>query len=199
MDALGSLDAGAPSGDYTLQEFVAAVATGWDSVADIARDQDDETPGFAVLFDPDACPAAWLPWVAQFVGVAMLPNMTEAQMRVRLKETGGWQRGTPDAIMGAARQYLVGPDGTGSSATVFLNERAGSAYRFAVATLISETPDPDAVLRALLEQKPAGLVLDYAPVAGGDFLTLRTTHTDFADVAATFADFTALRENPAFT
>lgn len=199
VDALGPLDVGAATGDYTLQQFMAALATGWDELSDIARDQDDGTPGFAILFDPDRCPAKWLPWVAQFVGVQMLPNMTEAQMRLRLKGTDGHQRGTPWAMEDAARQYLIGPDGTGASATVFITERTTSAYAFGVTTLTGETPDPAAVLRALLEQKPAGLKMTFASVAGGDLATLRGAATDLADIAGDFADLDAIRQNPGHT
>lgn len=199
LDQLGSLDAGAAVGDYTLQEFLSVIASAWDEISDMARDQDDGTPGFAIIFDPDRCPDDMLPFAAQFVGVEMLPNMTAEQQRIRLRETAGSQRGTPWAMEGAARQYLVGPDGTGSSATVYITERTTSAYAFGVTTLISETPDQAAVVRALLEQKPAGLKMAFAAVAGGDLATLRGAHVDLAEIAADFADLDAIRQDPAHT
>jgi hypothetical protein len=106
LDSLGPLDAEPEANDYALQHFVSALAVGWDTVAEIIRDRDDGSPGFAVLFDPDECPADFLEWASQFVGVVMLPGLSEEQQRLRIKETGGAKRGTPSAIEGAARQFL---------------------------------------------------------------------------------------------
>jgi hypothetical protein len=106
LDALGPLDAEPEASDYALQHFVSALAVGWDTVAEIIRDRDDGRPGFAVLFDPDECPTDFLAWASQFVGVVMLPGLSEAQQRLRIKETGGAKRGTPSAIEGAGRQFL---------------------------------------------------------------------------------------------
>jgi len=52
--------------------------------------------------------------------------------------------------------YLTG------NRSVTLFERDTSAYHLTVRTFDAETPYPDRVLAALLSQKPAGLVMDYA-------------------------------------
>lgn len=197
----GPLEVDAEHG-YAFTLFLSVLARAFDQVADISRDGDDGRPGYARLFnaqDADDCPATFLPFVGQFVGVEMLPGLTEAQQRLRIRETDGFKRGTPEAIRGAARQFLVGPSGAGDDATVFLNERQGGAYKLGVSTLVSETPDPGAVLRALLEQKPAGILLTYTAIAGGDYATLKGTHTDYADVKAEFADYAELRADPSQT
>lgn len=182
---------------WALAHFCAAFAAQLDEVADLSRDQDDGTIGWASLFDLDNVPAKFLPWLGLFVGVTMPGSLTAAAQRLRIRQTDGFRRGTPDAIQGAARQTLIGPDGTPDTATVFLEERiGGDAYHLTVATLTSETPDSAATQAAILAQKPAGLVLTYSTVTGGDFLTLRDTHTDFADVKATFATFADVRSNP---
>lgn len=194
----GPLETGDPSG--LLAALLMVVASAFDTVADLARDTDGGPPGYAGLFDPDTCPAAFLPFLGQFVGVEMLPGLTEAQQRLRIKQTDGAKRGTPGAIVGAARQFLDDGSGSGENATVYLNERvSGNAYQLRVATLTSETPDPDAVVRALLEQKPGGIKLFADVVAGGDWATLLATHTDWADVAATFATWDDVRADPSVT
>lgn len=179
--------------------FCAALAAPLDPIADVVLDGEDGTPGWTVIFDPDNCPAEWLPWLARFVGVVLPPNLDEAAQRLRIRETDGFKRGTVAAIQGAARQHLVGPDGTGSTATVYLVERQGGAYKLGITTLSSETPDSALVLAAILEQKPAGITLTYTTVSGGDLATLRAAATDLADIAGDFTDLNAIRADPAHT
>lgn len=187
-----------PDNGYAFSWFLSVLATAFDTAADLSRD-DEGVPGYAGLWDPDTVGADLLPFLGQFVGVEMLPGLTEAQQRLRIKQTDGFKRGTPGAIVGAARQFLVGPSGTGEDATVYLNERQGSAYALGVATLTSETPDADEVLRALLEQKPAGITLTHTVISGGDYATLAGTHTDYADIAGQFTDYNEMRADPAQT
>jgi hypothetical protein len=167
----------------------------------LVSDGDDGVPGWAnYLFSPDTEPAGWLPVTEAFVGVNPYPAVDEAGRRLRIKQTSGRYRGTRAAIKGAARQFLIGPDGTPESAAVFFTARfGGSATAFAVATLDSETPDPDLVEAAVAEQTPAGFQATYSSVAGGDYETLRTTHTDYADVTAQFATYTDVRNDPSIT
>jgi hypothetical protein len=179
--------------------FCAALCAPLDPIADVVLDGEDGSPGWTVIFDPDNCPAAWLPWLAQFVGVVLPPNLDEAGQRLRIKETDGFKRGTVAAIQGAARQHLTGPDGTGATATVYLNERQGGAYKLGVATLVSETADTAIVEAAIREQKPAGITLTYTTVVGGDYATLKSTHVDYADVKAEFTDYDELRADPSVT
>lgn len=171
---------------WALAYFCAALLTMLDDVVEVSRDQDDGTPGHAILFDPDLAPAKWLPWMAQFVGVTVLENLAEDSQRLRIKETDGRKRGTPDAIRGAARQHLTG------AGYVALIERDGDAYTFTVITRTSETPLdpvatwedaeipwdagsgtwdsadslPIAVWRALVEQKPGGLRMNFVVAPG---------------------------------
>jgi hypothetical protein len=198
-DALSPLATEDEANGYALAHFLSALAAMFDEIADLSRDQDDGAPGWSPVFDPDAAPADFLPFLAQFVGVQLPPNLDEAGQRLRIKETDGFKRGTPTAIMGAARQHLVGPGGDGWDATVYLIERHGSPYAFTVTTLESETPDETKVLAALLEQKPAGLILSYSTIVGGDLQTLRDTHLDLAEIAADFTDLDDIRSDPSQT
>lgn len=174
---------------WDLLTLCEACASGLQPLWDVVNDQDD-APGWSQVLDIDRVPTVWIPWLGQFVGVHYRAGLADADQRLRVRETDGFRRGSPGAIKGAARQYLTG------SGTVYLLERHGSPYRYTVTTLDSETPDPDAVLAALKEQKPGGLIMFHSVVTGGNFDTLRDTHVDFDTIEATFADFNEIRDNP---
>lgn len=176
---------------HALAWMSAGIASMLDDVADLSRDGEDGTPGWAGLFDLNRVPARYLPWLAQFVGVRIPPGLSEAAQRQRIRETDGFRRGSPGAIKGAARQHLAG------TRTVYLTERHGSAYGLTVATLENETPDPAAVVAAVKAQTPAGIVLAVTVVRGGTYQTLRDTHPDYADVRSTFVTYTDMRNDPA--
>lgn len=184
---------------WATAHMAQALGAMFDEVLDVVRDRDDGTRGWAVLFDPDLCPAALLSFPAQMQGVTLLPGLDEAAQRLRIKETDGFKRGTPKAIEGAARQHLVGPDGTGATATVYLLPNHDGPGTLTVTTLDSETPDADRVLAALLEQKPFWVVLEHLVIAGGDWATLEGTHTDWADVDGQFATWADVRADPSIT
>lgn len=145
-----------------------------------------------------------LPWVGQFVGVSHRADLPPAGQRLRLLELGAKQVGSPGAIVGAARQRAIGPDGTPESATVILVERiGGDAYHFAVTMYASEVPDPDATRRDIDEVTPAGRRgtdpddrFDFNLVTGGDFDTLSGAYATFADVTAAYATFDELTADP---
>jgi Carbohydrate binding domain len=145
-------------------------------------------PAWAVVMDVDTAPFKALPWLAQFVGVT-IPNQGpeetdidyDARVRAYIKATPGFSRGSPDALIAAVQQTLTG------AKTVYLRERYGGAYRMEVVTITSQIPDPAATLRAILSQKPAGIVLTHSVVAGQDFQILYETHTTFQDVYTGYA------------
>jgi hypothetical protein len=186
---------------YAAAIYAQGYAKLLDPVSDLVSDDEDGVPGWANhLFAPDTEPSDWLPVTEAYVGVVPYPAVDDAGRRLRIKQTDGRYRGTRAAIKGAARQFLVGPDGTPESATVFLTARLGGvATSYAVATLDAETPDPDLVEAALLEQKPAGFNMTYAAVTGGDWTSVTTTHVDWAEVLTDFATWSDVRNDPAHT
>lgn len=188
LSPLATLD---PENGWHLAHYVSALARMIDRPADWGGDQEDGTPGWALLFDPDTAPEEALEWLAQFVGVTLPPHLTAAQKRERIKSTDGFRRGSAAAMRAAPLPYLTG------NKIVYMSERwGGDPYHVRVATITEETPDPLSVANALLEQKPAGVVLTYQVVDATDFDALRDTHVDFDDVALTFVDFNEVRENP---
>lgn len=157
-------------------------------------DPPDPIPPGAPLLDVNLCPDWALPWLAQIVGVTIPSGATAAQARALITEIAGWQRGTPASLKAAATVFL-----TGDNPTVFFNERlANDPYRLGIVTLVAETPDPELVRRAILAQKPGGIVLDYAAIAGqtyravraevDSYRELRSTWTTYRDLAARLPD-----------
>ena len=166
-EALGALGPwGAADSDSTgwaLLRVLDAIlgASQLQDVDDWARD-DPATgaPGWSSWMDPALAPSVALPWLAQFVGVVLSANLTDAQQRSAIQQMQGFQRGTPAAMIAAAQLHLTG------TKTVVLTERSTDAYHLKVTTYLAETPTPDAVLAALLTLKPAGIVLTYVVQEG---------------------------------
>lgn len=177
---------------YALLHYCEAIGRTLEQVDRYVRD--DEAlglPGWGILLDVDNAPAEALPWLAQFVGVQLVAGHTTEQTRLRIRETDGFARGTPAAIRGAARQYLTG------TKTAEVRERydadnpgVDSPYHLSVFTYPDETPDPAAVVRALLEQKPAGIVLKHLVVTSvSSYQGVSVYHDDYADLLASFATY----------
>jgi Phage tail protein (Tail_P2_I) len=169
-----------------------ALATALERVAQI-YDPDDGPPG-SPLVDVDRCPDWALPWLAQLVGVVLPPGVDAATARVLISDVAGWRRGTPAALRAAAGLHLTGDK------SVYFRERdatgADPPYTLEVVTLTSETPEPDAVLAALLAQKPGGIVLTYRTVTGWDYQAMTTEgqaeHWTYASLPPLFDDYYAL-------
>jgi hypothetical protein len=123
----------------------------------------------SALGDPNQADPAWLPWLAQLVGAPLPPGASVQEQRDTIAfATSGWRGGTRQAIADAARTALTGsmyaqvaphtiPTDSGGT-------QAGGVWDITIITRDSETPDPAAVLNAVLSKgvKPAGAVLHHA-------------------------------------
>lgn len=87
----------------------------FDRIAYVAPD--DYRPGMVAnpawdtseLVDPALADAGWLPWLAQLVGVKLLPLMAEADRRSAIADaSSGWRVGTKVAVKAAVRTRLSG-------------------------------------------------------------------------------------------
>jgi hypothetical protein len=181
---------------YYSDGYAAIIALLAELVAD-----DGDVPGWAAhIFSPDTEPAEWLPVTELFVGVTPYPAVEEAGRRLRIKHVDGRYRGTPGSIKNAARQFLVGPDGTPETATVYLIVRVGGvATDFTVSVLASQTPDVALVEAAVLEQTPAGFNGTVSQITGGTWADLTATHADWAEVDGDFTDWAEVRSDPTIT
>lgn len=168
--------------DWALLTYLIALGTVYQEIEDIVREQDG-VPGWSVLMDVNACPIKALPWLAQIAGVELDNTYTEAQKRDQVVTAAGWKRGRPAALMASIQPLLTG------TKTVMYRERynpsdptVDHAWWLTIRTYSAETPDPAAVLAALKQRKPAGIILDYAAIAGQDWQTVLTNHPAWQDV-----------------
>lgn len=116
----------------------------------------DYVPGYGILFDVDLCPAKWLGYLAQLVGVTIPAGTAEADARALIRAHAGMNRGTAESIRLAVQATLTAPQ------TVTIDERVdGDAYAILIHTYTAQTPDPGATLAAALSQKPGGLILTH--------------------------------------
>jgi hypothetical protein len=189
-DALAPLATLDGQADWHLAHYCGAHGAMFQPVADVARDT-PAGPGWSAVLDLDRCPDAWLPWLAQFVGVTVVAGSTPAEMRTRIASTDGFNRGTPEAIRAAAQATLTG------NQTVTFRERDSSAadppYTLEVLTLTGETPDPAATRAAIVAQKPGGILLNYRTVAGQDWQAVQAK--TWRAVKTTTASWRTLRDN----
>lgn len=108
-----------------------------------------------------------------------------ARQRVRIKDKLGFERGSREAMINAAKSWLTG------TKSVYFNERDTSPYHLTVSTKLSETPDPASVAAALQAQKPAGLVMVVQTIAGQDWNNLVATRASWTAVGAAYATWQA--------
>jgi hypothetical protein len=190
-DALAPLAALDGQADWHLAHYCGALGVMFQPVADVARDTPDG-PGWSAVLDLERCPDAWLPWLAQFVGVTIPGGSTPDAARAWIQSTDGFKRGTPAAMRGAVTRTLTG------NHTVYFREReGGDPYLLEVVTLTKETPDPAATLAALIAAKPGGIVLQYRTITGWDYQQLTTAGPDpYSALAAVYPTYYDLREGP---
>lgn len=175
-----------------------AFATMVDPVSDISRDQADGTPGFAILFDPDAIVDAghpeWLPWLAQFVGdsQAVLSTTDVDVQKAIIKTPLNFTRGRPSTIVAAAQNTLTG------ARVVLLNTFVGgNSNALGITTFTSQTPNPTATKSAVMAVMPAWIVPTFAVVTGGDYATLAASHASYTLMEAAHTHYSDIPVNPA--
>lgn len=178
--SLGPLAQNDGENGWSLLILCNAIGSMFQLVDDLVRDS-PEGPGWSLLLDLDRCPAAALPWLAQLVGARVPVGLSEAEQREWIASTDGFRRGTRDALIGAARATL-----TGAQAVIF-RERDGDAYVLTVATYVAQTPDPAATERALVAQKPGGILMHYRTMIGQDWQLVKETSATWQDVASSYA------------
>jgi hypothetical protein len=119
---------------WPLLTLVQALAEMARQVEELVRPADIARHAWDPLLDVDLSPDWNLPYLGQFVGVRVTPGATPAQARAQIKAEGGFQRGTPAAMVAAVRATLVGTQ------YVFLKERDGDEDHI---TVVTRTRDAD--------------------------------------------------------
>lgn len=177
--------------DLALLYLCEALIGQLQEVEDLSRNYDDddgnEKVGWAKLFDLDLIPDKAVPWLAQFVGVTVPKQIAEsdsayaARLKPMILERTGTQRGTVASIYAAAQYYLTG------SKSVVVRERTPTPWSIQIRTLVSETPNPDAVENNIKNTaKPGGILLDYDTLTGQDWANVDSAYTDWNDVKASY-------------
>ncbi len=185
--ALGPLTTDDEKYDWALLQFCEANAGRLQDIDDLVRDT-DAGPGWSTIMDADLAPLNALAWLGQFVGVRIPAGLTEQQQRDRVKGTDGFNRGKISALITAAQLHLTG------AKTVQIRERDGSAYRLTVITYTAQTPDAAAVLAAIKEQKPGGIILTHNILPGQDYTLVRTNNATYTIARTNNATYTVLRD-----
>jgi hypothetical protein len=172
-----------------LEAYIGALGVMFENVQEMVSDGKG-SPSWSQIFDSDNAPTDALGWLAQWVGVDLdrrssfeADDVYWSRQRAKIKAHLGFERGSLGAIRAAAQLWLTG------SKTVFIQERDGTAYTLTVITRTAETPDPDAVLRELLKQKPAGIILNYVVAAGRTFVETTALGRTFAGSTTAWPTF----------
>lgn len=170
--------------DWTALSFVGALGTTLDELWDVIEDND--VPWTKAMSPTDA-PAIALGWLAGLAGVLIESGWTEEQTREAIRTRPGQKRGTPAAIIAAAQRSLTG------TKHVVMNERDSSAYHLTIRTYTSETPNSATVLRDILTQKPAGIVLNYATSSGRLYSEVGASEANYTAAGTDFSSYNAMR------
>jgi len=172
--------------EWQLLRFVNAIAKTPQETDDLVRDTDDYV-GWSSIMDLDRVADNGIGYLAQFIGVDTIGDLTPEAQRLRVKETAGFQRGTKAAIEGAAKQYLTG------SRLVRVYERDTSPYHFRVVLFGAEVPEPDRTRRAILDQKPAGLVAVIDISTGQSYAELTSTNKTYLQLSSTYPTYADMK------
>lgn len=145
-----------------LRTLLNAYASMAEQVYAIVQDvgSPDQPAGFAagwsVLLDPDNCPAQFIPYGAQFVGVTIPPSTGATDARALWKQEAGFSRGTPAAIIAAAKRFL-----TGTQSTILIERTTSpgplAAYSFTLQVRPAEVTNATLLTAAVDAVRPAGV------------------------------------------
>jgi hypothetical protein len=196
-DALEPLQEREQQLGFPLLAFADAIGGMFQPTYDIVKDPN-------ILLDPDRTPVGWLPWLGQFVGQQVkggqLPDESDADYRTRvaplIRNPAHRRRGTVPAILEEVAKFL-NPFPT---PTIYAVERqGGNLYIGSIGVITSQiklgytVADIQARIEAI---QPAGRIITVTGLVGGDWLSLRTTHSSWSDVLSTYDDWAEVRANP---
>jgi hypothetical protein len=174
--------------DFPLLRYLSLIGDQVDDVEEII-DRIDYVGAFegglagdtSALVDPDTADAAWLPWLAQLVGVNLLDPLSTTERREAIKTAGsGWRAGTKAGIKLAAQTQL-----TGTKYVEVLDHYLGDPWAIGVRTRADETADSAAVVQAIIDMgaKPAGVEIVTAFYAA-TWALIEATYPTWADIEA---------------
>lgn len=143
--------------DWPLLRYMGTIGLVLGELRTLHERLDISGPGdSSELADPVKADAAWLPWLALMVGARLPGTSVEDRRSAIAGAVGGWQAGTRAGILTAAKTAL-----TGTRSVTLFDHWEGDPFAMSVATVEAETPDPAAVIAAVVAAgaKPAGVRL----------------------------------------
>lgn len=156
----GALEPAFTAGDserdwISLRICMAICAGRIDLLHELLIDDITNLPAWAKVMDPQSCPETCLPYLAQFSGAILTPEMSEAARRAAIEVPEAFSRGRLASLEAVVKRRLTG------TKYVKITERYSlSPWRVRIETLEAETPDPEAVEADIKRyQLPIGIVL----------------------------------------
>jgi hypothetical protein len=177
---------------WPLLRLCGALARPLDDIDEYVGDRPDGTSGWTHLLDPRTAPARALPFLAQFVGVTLEPQLDEAEQREKIAQPRNFARGTAAALRSEIQLTL-----TGTRAVSIVERLGGNAYRLWVRTRDDETPSAARTIAAIEAHKPLGVMLVYEQIEGWAWDDVVAEHDDWADVHTGYASWVDLRSHQA--
>lgn len=175
-----------PATGYTGLKLCQALVSGdVDFIHEVMTDS-DAAAGWEVLFDPDTCPVKALPFLAQFDGAILTPDMSTSSRRAAIAQPEAFRRGTVETIESITKRRLTGEK------IVNVTERyTGNVWRVQVSTNASETPEEAATIADLKRYaKPIGILLFFNGAAAWTWAEIEAesaTYPTWAALEAAFA------------
>ena len=170
----------------------------------------DYIPGWSTLLDPDDCPDAFLPFLAQFNGTDVPLGLDAATVRRKITQESALQRGTLSAVASAVQRNLTGTQ------YVSLQERLDSngnanAYWFVVVVrpgdlgvppqtvLNASIATPGGAVQALIDSvnavKPGGVMWSLVVTDGWTISLMEASAGTLTALEGNFATLTGLEND----
>lgn len=145
----------------TLLDQAGEVTDLYDRINSSTLDEGGAADETSDLGNPATAESAWLPWLAQHVGIR-ITGLTLPEQRAAIgSAASGFAVGTKGAIAAAARTALTGSQFVRVYDHTISEPGDGGEWDVLVVTRSEETPDVTAVLDAIegADAKPAGVTL----------------------------------------
>jgi hypothetical protein len=183
-----------------LARYIDAVGKPYQAVLELAREEGEQgkagwEPSWGKLLNPATCPAKYLPYLGQFVGVTAQTTATEASLREEIKTDPGFNRGTLAAVEYAVRSNLTGSKGFTIRERTAVNGTE-DAYRFQILIYnAGDMPSQAAVEQAVMEAKPGGVFFNIV-VGGLTYAVLEAAHPKYSESEAAHKKYSDMESEP---
>ena len=175
---------------WPLALYLSANGLMLEEVAQLVRTDDDGNEGWTAFASPARCPESFLYTLSVWAGAPYPRRMSTDDLRAVIgpRAPGVW-RGTKSSIIAALQRYVT------QGAPIYFEERAdGNAYHLRIFTYTNSTLDEAAIRAELLNQIPAGIVVDYEVREGQTYGMLKQHVATYADMKAMYATYADVRQ-----